>query len=238
MSQVQVRQRVHHKRTFLYLEQLILKHNAQERALNIREMHDGLDFQYKTNSHANRLIQFVNSNFISRHKTTKQLVSHDEQNNSYHYKYSNILEISPICRDDLVILPKALAKSLGGIGPIVLIYKITTSIHMVDIHTMQTHEIDGPTYWKHMFRAMCGRERLTEFKVINIEEIDFDVNTSRAAAKQKFNMVRVEICRACDYGEFDKTFLVNTHLGNFITYNDTVLGYDLNQMTMQELEDF
>jgi nonsense-mediated mRNA decay protein 3 len=89
-----------------------------------------------------------------------------------------------------------------------------------------------------MFKAVCGRDRLTEFKVINIEDVDFDVSTSKAAARNKFNMVRVEICRAADYGEFDKTFSVLTHLGNFITYNDTVLGYDLNQMTMQELEDY
>lgn len=201
-------------------------------------MHDGLDFQYKTNSHANRLIQFVQGNFVSRHRTTKQLVSHDEQNNAYHYKYSNILELAPLCRDDLVLLPKPLVKALGGIGPLVLIYKMTTHVHMVDIHTMQTHEIDAPTYWKHMFKAMCGRERLTEFRIINIEDVEFDVNTSRAAAKQKFAMVRVEVCRADDYGQHDKTFLINTHLGRFIDYNDTVLGYDLNQMTMQELEDY
>ena len=67
VSQVQVRQRVHHKRTFLYLEQLILKHNAHEKALNIAEKHDGLDFQYKLNSHSNRLIQFVMAHFIAKH---------------------------------------------------------------------------------------------------------------------------------------------------------------------------
>jgi nonsense-mediated mRNA decay protein 3 len=43
-SQVQLRQRVDHKRTFLFLEQTILKHNAAEKCINIKEMHDGLDF--------------------------------------------------------------------------------------------------------------------------------------------------------------------------------------------------
>ena len=87
---------------------MILRHNAHEKTFNIREMHDGLDFQYKNNNHANRLIQFVMSNIVARHKHSRQLISHDEQNNDYKYKYTNILELAPICRDDLVILPPKL----------------------------------------------------------------------------------------------------------------------------------
>ena len=44
VAQAQLRQRVDHKRTFLFLEQLIIKHNAAEKCLGIKEMHDGLDF--------------------------------------------------------------------------------------------------------------------------------------------------------------------------------------------------
>lgn len=44
--------------------------------------------------------------------------------------------------------------------------------------------------------------------------------------------------RASDYGNSNKTFIVNTHLGEFINFNDTVLCYDLNQTTLQEIEDF
>ncbi len=71
----------------------------------------------------------------------------------------------------------------------VLVYKISTFVHVVDIFTMRTYEIDQMYYWKHQFRAVCGRDRLTEFVVLNIENTDYDVNVSRAAAKQKFKMV-------------------------------------------------
>ena len=40
---VQVRQKVPHKRTFLWIEQLILKHNAHADTVNITELKDGLD---------------------------------------------------------------------------------------------------------------------------------------------------------------------------------------------------
>jgi len=74
--------------------------------------------------------------------------------------------------------------------------------------------------------------------VLNIEDIDFDVSTSRAAAKNNFTMVQVELARADDLGNNNNTWIVNTHLGQFLNFNDTVLCYDLNQMNLQELEDF
>ena len=79
---------------------------------------------------------------LCREKHAKKLISHDEQNGSYHYKYTFHVELAPVCRDELVILPKSLATSLGGIGPMVLVYKISKFVHIVDIKTMQTFEID------------------------------------------------------------------------------------------------
>ena len=101
----------------------------------------------------------------------------------HNYKYTFSVDIAPICKDDLVILPKTLSNLLGGIGPLVLVYKISTFVHIVDVFTMQTYEVDQVTYWKYPFTALCGRDRLTEFVVLNIENTDFEVNVSRAAAK-------------------------------------------------------
>ena len=84
---------------------------------------------------------------------------------------------------------------------------------------------------------MCGRDRLQEFVVRDIENTDFDVNVSRAASRQKFKMVQVELVRANDYGKNDTTLIVNTHLGELLNYNDTVLGYDMENMNMMELEE-
>lgn len=56
---VQVRQKVAHKRTFLYLEQLILKHNAQKDTVSVKEVRDGLDFFYAQRSHALKMVEFL-----------------------------------------------------------------------------------------------------------------------------------------------------------------------------------
>ena len=52
------------------------------------------------------------------------------------------MDIAPICKDDLVLLPKPLSRELGGIGPLVLVYKISNFVNIVDIKSMQTYEID------------------------------------------------------------------------------------------------
>ena len=56
---VQVRQRVNHKRTFLYLEQLILKHGAHRGCLSIETFKDGMDFYFPDKGKAGRFISFL-----------------------------------------------------------------------------------------------------------------------------------------------------------------------------------
>lgn len=200
-------------------------------------MHDGIDFQFKNKSHGNRLVDFIQGCVPSRFKEAKQLISQDLKSNTSNYKYTTSMEIAPICKDDLVLLPRQLSKDLGGLGPLVLVYKISTFVQVVDVFTMRTYEIDQNTYWKYSFRALCGRDRLSEFIVLNIENTDYDVNVSRAAAKQRFKMVQVEVARASDFGHNDRTFIVNTHLGEQLNYNDTVLGFDLDAINLMQLDD-
>jgi hypothetical protein len=51
-------------------------------------------------------------------------------------------------------------------------------------------------------------------------------------------MVQVEIMRKEDFGVNDKTFIINTHLGSILNFNDTVLAYDLTRNNLEDLEDF
>ena len=237
-SIVQVRQRVEHKRTFLFLEQLILKHNMSKKCSDIAEIDGGLDSQFSCETDAAALSEFIKRSLACKAKQSKQLVSHDERNSTYHYKYTFLIDLAPICREDLVILPKKLARDYGGIGPMILIYKISKSIHIVDINTMRTFEIDQAAYWKHPFKMLAGRDRLTEFIVVDIENLDTDVNDSRAAIKQKFRHVKVEVARKSDFGQNEQTYFVNCHLGEILEYNDTVLAYDLEHVTSVELEQY
>lgn len=50
-------------------------------------------------------------------------------------------------------------------------------------------------------------------------------------------MVQVEVARISDFGVNDRTFIINTHLGEILNYNDTVLAFDLDQININELEE-
>src|SRR6185295_14509568 len=119
---VQVRQKVPHKRTFLYLEQLILKHGAHKDAINIKEVHDGIDFYFAHRNHAEKFLDFLTSVTPVKTNKSQELISHDIHTSVKQYKFSFSAEIVPICKDDLVALPIKLAKSAGNISPLVLCY--------------------------------------------------------------------------------------------------------------------
>jgi nonsense-mediated mRNA decay protein 3 len=44
--------------------------------------------------------------------------------------------------------------------------------------------------------------------------------------------------RKADFGVNDKTFIVNTHLGNVLNFNDTVLAYELGQNMLSDIDEF
>jgi nonsense-mediated mRNA decay protein 3 len=50
-------------------------------------------------------------------------------------------------------------------------------------------------------------------------------------------MVQVEVARAKDFGHSDKTLIVQTHLGESLNFNDTVLGYDLDAINLMKLDE-
>ncbi|XP_019861710.1 PREDICTED: 60S ribosomal export protein NMD3-like, partial [Amphimedon queenslandica] len=112
---VQVRQKTTHKKTFLYLEQLILKHNIHSNVLRIKEIKGGLDFYYAQKQDARKMVEFIMSVVPSKYKTSQELISHDVHSNTYNYKFTFSVEIVPVCRDNVVCLPRKVANSLGNI---------------------------------------------------------------------------------------------------------------------------
>lgn len=170
----QVRQKVNHKRTFLYLEQMLLKNSMHSKALHVKETPEGVDLFFSNRSHANCVSDFIKSVLPCKVKTSKQLVSHDMNSNLYNYKYTNMIEIAPICKDDLIVIDDEQMKSLGGIGPVLLCYKICSNVHLIDPLTMEVIEFDENNYWRHEVRSYIDRSTLVEFQIMNIEEeIDY-----------------------------------------------------------------
>ncbi|WVZ22342.1 hypothetical protein V8G54_000886 [Vigna mungo] len=168
-------QHVSHRRTFFYLEQLILKHGAAASAIRIKQMEQGIDFFFSNRSHAVKFVEFVGKVAPVRSRSDKQLVSHDPKSNNYNYKYTFSVEISSICREDLICLPPKVAVSLGNIGPIVICTKVTNSIALLDPFTLRHCFLDADQYWRTSFKSLLTSRQLVEYIVLDVEVVSSEV---------------------------------------------------------------
>lgn len=216
---VQVRQKVPHKRTFLFLEQLILKHGAHKDAINIKEAHTGLDFFFAQRNHAQKFADFLSAVVPVKTKQSNELISTDIHTSTKSYKFTFSAEIVPICKDDLVCLPSRLAKQGGNISPIVLASRIGTSVNMLDPNTLQTMDVPGNIYWRSPFNSLAGVQDLVEFVVLEIEPTGL--------VQGRFILADVTVARSADLGLNDTQHYVRTHMGAILHVGDTVMGYHL-----------
>ena len=216
---VQVRQKVPHKRTFLYLEQLILKHSAHRDCINIKEAKEGLDFFFSQRNHAEKFVDFLTSVTPIRTKKSQELISMDIHTSSKSYKFSFSCELIPICKDDLLALPLKLAKQIGNIPPLALCYRIGTSVNVMDPNTLQTADIGTNIYWRAPFAPLADVTELVEYVVMDIEPL--------RVHKGRYFLAEATVARSADLGVNDKTYYTRTHLGGILHPGDTAMGYHL-----------
>ncbi|KAK3985993.1 putative nonsense-mediated mRNA decay protein 3 [Cladorrhinum sp. PSN332] len=214
---VQVRQKVTHKRTFLLLEQLILRHNAHKDTINIKEEKGGIDFFFAHRNQAQSFLSFLKSVVPVHIKESRHLISQDTHTGDKSYKFSYSVELVPICRDDLVALPLKLAKSIGSISPLVICHRIGTSINLLDPTTLETADISSDVYWRAPFSPLAGTPELVEFIVMDI--------APTGVRKGKWGLSEIQIARESDLGVNDTVYFTRTHLGNLLHPGDSVLGY-------------
>eukprot|EP00775_Hariotina_reticulata_P007031 gene7031-7245_t len=222
---VQVRQHVPHKRTFLYLEQLILRANADAQCVNIKDIHEGLDFFFSNRAHGLKLIDFLQGVVPARFRSDKQLVSHDIHTSTYNYKYTFSVEIAPVCKDDLICLPAKLASSLGSLGPLVLCSRVTNTITLLDPTNLRTSVMEAPVYWRQPFQAMMSSRQLVEYIVLDIEPLVGAAAGGYGAFAQggtRWCLAEAQVARKSDFGRNDKVYYCRTHLGH-ILHPDVVL---------------
>lgn len=214
---VQVRQKVAHKRTFLYLEQLILKHSAHRDTINIKEANDGVDFFFSQRNHAEKFVDFLSSVAPVHVKKSQELISMDVHTSTKQYKFTYSVELVPICKDDLVALPLKVATSIGNISPLALCYRVGTSVNLIDPNTLRTADLSTKEYWHTPFSPLADVQELVEFIILDIEPLSRE--------KGSFLLAEATVSLASD---MDTTYYIRTHLGRFLHPGDSAMGYFLS----------
>ncbi|KAK4260247.1 hypothetical protein QN277_003389 [Acacia crassicarpa] len=231
VAAVQLRQHVTHRRTFFYLEQLILKHGVAASAIRIKQLDQGIDFFFSNRSHAVKFVEFLGKVAPIRSRHDKQLVSHDSKSNNYNYKYTFSVEISPICREDLICLPPKVAVSLGNLGPLVICTKVTNSIALLDPFTLRHCFLDADQYWRASFKSLLTSRQLVEYIVLDVDDVTYhDIGGTR------YGVADVQVARVSDFGKNDTMFYIKTHLAHLLNPGDHALGYDLYSANNNDIE--
>ena len=224
MAVVQVRQKVNHKRTFLYLEQVILNHNAHVDTVNIKSRPDGLDFYFTSRNPALKFLRFLENVVPLQSKSSEQLITQDIHSNSSTYKFTFSVEIVPICKDDLIFLPKSTSKHFGGIGPFLLCTKVGTSLHFIDpFHHEAPLEMSASVYWRDPFVPIfsSSAKSLVEYYILDIEPQDrIEIESGK-----KFIWADAIVAKVSDYNASTPPIHARTHLGRILRPGDIALGY-------------
>lgn len=227
-TSVQVRQKVSHQRTFLHLEQLILKCKAHSDCVNIKKVPHGLDFFFSCRTHAIKFIDFLESVAPVKTKSSEQLLSHDIHSGHSAYKFTFSVELLPICKGDLICLPPAMARQAGiSSTPLVLITKVgKLSVAMVNPATLKITELPAGEFWHHSkkIQPLFSYSDLKKFVVLDATPL-YDLAPPQSDPSS-FLLADVEVGKESD--GFSTTSLIRTHLGRILAPGDHVLGYDLN----------
>lgn len=224
---VQIRQRTQHKKTFYYLEQLLLKHNMHQNTVNIKPIHGGLDFYFAGKQEGRKLVDFLLLVVPCRYQTAQQLISMDIHSNIANYKTTFSVEIVPVCKDNVVCLTKKLAHSLGNISQICVVIRVTKSIHLIDPFTLQIAEVSSTVFWREPFESLCNPNQLTEYMVMEIDVVLPRDQPKVTPVSNKHTLVEVYVARTADLGKNDQQYYCRTHLGHTLKTGDLVLGLHL-----------
>uniref|UniRef100_A0A8I5NL83 60S ribosomal export protein NMD3 n=1 Tax=Papio anubis TaxID=9555 RepID=A0A8I5NL83_PAPAN len=231
---IQVRQKTLHKKTFYYLEQLILKYGMHQNTLRIKEIHDGLDFYYSSKQHAQKMVEFLQCTVPCRYKASQRLISQDIHSNTYNYKSTFSVEIVPVCKDNVVCLSPKLAQSLGNMNQICVCIRVTSAIHLIDPNTLQVADIDGSTFWSHPFNSLCHPKQLEEFIVMECSIVrDIKRTAGAGMISKKHALGEVWVQKTSEMNT-DKQYFCRTHLGHLLNPGDLVLGFDLANCNLND----
>eukprot|EP00116_Pleurobrachia_bachei_P001461 sb/3461723/ len=234
---VQIRQRTVHKKTMFYLEQLILKHEMHRDAMTIKETEGGINFYYTAKNNARKMVDFLLSVIPCQYKTSQELVSHDIQSNVFNYKYTYFVEITPICKDEVVCLTSGISRYLNHMAQIAICTRISDNIHLMDPCTLKIGQLNSTQFFKDQFGAICHQKQLREFMVMNVEpmrskEKQYGPHSTKHVLADVWVLPlnclgNVWVLPLNCLGTDDVEIHTRSHLGGVLQCGDYVLGFDV-----------
>ncbi|KAL6122614.1 hypothetical protein NUSPORA_00286 [Nucleospora cyclopteri] len=215
---VQVRQHPPSKRTFLYLEQLIKKHNAHMNSSNIKEQKEGIDFFFLEKSDALKLTKFLENFYGTKTKDSSRLVSEDRNNNTANSKNTFSVELLPLCKDDLYKVDKSF-----GLGEFAVVKKVNSNIEFMNPISGDVKVVSSKYFFANAekFKKLQNSSCFEKYEVLLCNKLNFGSETF------------FEVTITKDQNE---VYEIRTHCK--LKEGDFVLGYEVSNKNFTEEIDF
>lgn len=258
VSCVQIRQRVPHKRTLMYLEQIILKNKMQEKALSIKEVNEGVDFYFTSKRDGELFTEFIASVVPTKITHSKKYVSMSTTT------FTFLLDIANVAKYDLFIMDDETMKHFGGIGPLLLCTRLSSRTSFIDLISYKTIDIDANIFFKYKFNNFVNTNFLTEFNILDVQEdidyqkkykknnlednnnnnddssiagssiksisTNYQKNGEKEQIEEKNNIERIKNINIKVMRDDGEIFDITSHLALKIKPGDTYYGYDLERI--------
>ncbi|CAK0834871.1 unnamed protein product, partial [Prorocentrum cordatum] len=200
------------------------------RAREVKRSKDGIDLHFSRDKHAQEFLAFVKSWAVTRHHDSKHLVSHNQNNNSYRFKRTTCVELCPVSRDDLVMLPP---KNGPGAGRPAAFHAVRPGERRRGPRGPSQLQ-DGGGLRRRVLEAAVRRrllrQHLIEFVVLDVVEEEDGPPDGHAGPGRVAVPCEVEVARSSDFGRNDERLLVRSHLGGRLRPGDVALGFDLRTL--------
>ncbi|KNB44176.1 hypothetical protein JH06_1905 [Blastocystis sp. subtype 4] len=219
---VKIRQKVDHKRTLLWLEQNLVNTGRHSDSIGVQIVNGGLDFYFAKRIEAQQFVEYIKTQVIV--KGSMKLKYQDLKSNIGYFEHQFYIELSPVCKDDLVLLPKGCANQLSL--PLVVCNKISTSLSFIHPSTAKVISVSSLMYSKYPFTTLLVASGLKEFTVLDVVPVNEQYGKNKDDS-QKYLLADIEVIRSDDFGVSDSSCIVRSHLGNILQAGDLVLGYDM-----------
>lgn len=77
-----------------------------------------------------KFVEFLQAVMPIKYSESQKLISHDVHTSTYNYKYTTLVELPHVSKDDIICLPKIVSAKNGNIGPLVMCQRVTQTVHL------------------------------------------------------------------------------------------------------------
>lgn len=236
-AMIQLRQRNNHQRSLVVLESQLTKGGMHNLMIGVENSKQGMDFYFKQKNQAEKVVNFISTHLPTKSKFSKKHISTDPRTGKTRFELTYAVDIVPLGRGDLLLMPTNLNAKNSSAGELVVVSKVASSIHLMNPITMKRDELTASRYFakEKVIRTLMSPPELVRFMILDIEPVDDTKKSVEGVDDAKSYGIKeagglladAEVARETDMGCNDLTYRVRTHLGHLLKPGNMALGYDM-----------